>query len=390
MTDTHIRARDLGISFTGMTGPNNAITDVGGLEVGYSTIIMGKPEDYISDASPFARTGVTAILPRGKTRSKVCAALHSFNGNGELTGAHMINDYGMFDGPVMLTNTFSVGTVRDATYRWFMERDLWCEFAMGGEPVKGASVVYPVVGETYDGMINNARGFHVNPEHVFEAIETASTGQIAEGNVGGGTGMQCHLFKGGSGTASRQLSEEDGSYTLGVFVQANHGYRERFCVRGVPLGHMITGCDPVLNGIVPSGDGLSPKPGTGSIIVVIATDAPLSPLQLKMLCYRAPLGIGLLGGGTEFASGDIVLSFTTAHPTEVLDEPTRIRSVDTYPNDTLDPLFGAVVDATEEAILNAMSAAKTMTGINGNTLYALPHNQVREAMKAFIQPASIA
>ena len=378
---SNLRARDLGIPFTGKTGTHNAITDVEGIEVGYSTLIIGEPEDYVADTSLFARTGVTAILPRGKARTTVVAATHSFNGFGELTGAHNIADYGVFDGPIMLTNTFSVGTVRDAAFKWFMERDLITPLSLFGEPVEGATLIYPVVGETYDGYINNGRGFHIRPEHAFEAIETAAPGPVAEGNVGGGTGMQCHLFKGGSGTASRIVPDEYGGFALGVFVQANHGYRERFQIRGVPLGQTIVGCDPILNGVAPGG-GLNPKPGTGSIIVIIATDAPVSAHQLDLICRRAPLGIGLLGGGTDYGSGDIVLGFSTAHTSEALHDPSPVSTRECVSPYALDGLFAAAVDATEEAILNAMCAAETMTGINGNTLHALPTDQVQEIMRA--------
>ena len=380
------RARDIGIPLVGNTGPNNSITDVVGVEVGYSTVVLGEPEDYVSDESLFARTGVTAILPRGKTRSSVVAAYSNFNGYGEMTGIPFIEDYGQIDGPIMLTNTFSVGAVRDAAYKWWMQKDLIDELVLFGDPVPGATLFYPVVGETYDGAMNNARGFHVKESHTFEALESASPGPIAEGNVGGGTGMQCHLFKGGSGTASRKLSDEEGGYTVGIFVQANHGYRDRFTIRGVPLGHLITGCDIELNGIAPQG-GLSPKPGTGSIIAVLATDAPVSSRQIERLCKRISLGIGLLGGGVENGSGDIYVGFTTAHTTADVNNQVAVHSRDHLPDGLLDPLYCAVVDTTEEAILNAMVAAETMVGINGNTLHALPHDQVRTFLKQYGQLA---
>jgi L-aminopeptidase/D-esterase-like protein len=378
------RARDIEIPLAEGTGPHNNITDVPGVEVGYSTVIIGEPEDYVSDESLFARTGVTAILPRGKARTTVVAGRHSLNGYGELTGVHYLDDFGQLDGAVMLTNTFSLGTVRDAAYKWFMQNDLIDELHLFGEPVRGAALMYPVVAETYDGFINNARGFHVKEEHAFEALDNATSGPIAEGNVGGGTGMQCHLFKGGSGSSSRVLNEEDGGYTLGVFVQANHGYRERFTIKGLPVGTLITGCDPILNGIAPGG-GLSPKPGTGSIIVIVATDAPLSSRQLSLLCKRAPIGIGVLGGGTEMESGDIFLGFSTAHTSEMLRDPATVRPRECLPHERLDPFFSAMVDATEEAILNAMVAAETMVGINGNTLFALPHDQVRQILKRHVR-----
>ncbi len=375
------RARDIGLPLIGGTGVHNNITDVPGVEVGYATVVMGEPEDYVSYDSPFARTGVTAILPRGKTRTTVVAGRHSFNGYGELTGTHYIDDYGRFDGPVMLTNTYSLGVVRDAAYRWWAEHDLFQELTFHGAAVEGATVHYPIAGETYDGFINNGRGFHVKAEHACEAIERAVSGPIAEGNVGGGTGMQTHMFKGGSGSASRRLAPDAGGYTVGVFVQANHGYRDRFMVRGVPLGRLITGCDPVLNGIAPGGGGASPRPGTGSIIVVLATDAPVSPAQLNKMCKRVPIGIGLLGGGAEDGSGDIFLGFSTAHTSDAVCEPTCVLARDCLPHECMDPLYAAVIDGVEEAILNAMVAAETMVGINGNTLYALPHDQVRDVMK---------
>ena len=374
------RARDIGIPLKGQTGKYNNITDVAGVEVGYATIIRGEPAEYVSYESPFARTGVTAILPRGRARTTVLAACSSHNGYGELTGAHYIRDFGRFDGPIMLTNTFSLGTVRDAAYKYFAQNDLISPLTLFGEPVEGATLMYPIVGETYDGVLNNGHGFHVKEEHVFDAIETARSGAIAEGNVGGGTGMQCHLFKGGSGSASRKLSDEQGGYTVGVFAQCNHGYRERFMIKGIPMGELIKDCDPILNGVAPGG-GLNPRPGTGSIIVVVATDAPVDSRQLDLLLKRVPIGMGMLGGGTEIHSGDIWLGFTTAHTTDQLTNDSGVQSFDVLPWDMIDPFFAAVVDATEEAILNAMVAAETMTGINGNTFYALPHDQVRKVFE---------
>ena len=376
------RARDIGILFRGKCGVHNNITDVPGVEVGYSTLIMGEPEDYVSDESLFARTGVTAILPRGKSRSSVIAGYSSFNGYGEMTGVPFIEDYGQIDGPIMLTNTFGVGTVRDAAYKWWMQQDLIDELTLFGETVKCATLMYPVVAETYDGVMNNARGFHITEAHAFEAIESAISGPVAEGNVGGGTGMQCHLFKGGCGSSSRKLSDEDGAYTLGIFVQANHGFRDRFMIKGVPMGQLITDCDPILNGIAPQG-GLSPKPGTGSIVVVLATDAPVNSLQIKRLCKRITIGIGLLGGGCENGSGDIFVGFSSAHSTGAVNNQHEVRSLECYPDGLLDPLYEAVIDATEEAILNAMVGAETMVGINGNTLHALPHDRVREILKKY-------
>ena len=307
------------------------------------------------------------------------AGRHNLNGNGEMTGVNFIDDYGYFMGPVMLTNTYSVGLVRDATYKWLFKQNLIYELNLFGEAVEGAYLIYPVVAETFDGFINNINGFHVREDHVFEALGNATGGPIEEGNVGGGTGMQCHLFKGGSGTSSRVLAEEDGGYTVGVFVQANHGMRERFSIRGVPLGAGISGCDVILNGVAPQGRGASPKPGTGSIIVIIATDAPVSSHQLGKMAKRAPIGIGNLGGGCEDASGDLFLAFSIANDDESL-VGYGVNAQQVISHDWMDPLYAAVVDATEEAIVNAMVAAETMTGINGNTLFALPHDQVIEIM----------
>jgi len=369
------RARDLGLPLDGATGPNNNITDVEGVEVGYTTVIKGTPEDYTSYQSDFTRSGVTAILPRGKARTTVVAGMHSFNGYGELTGVNYLRDYGQLAGPIMLTNTYSVGVVRDAAYRWFADNDLIEELYLFGEPVEGATLLYPVVGETYDGVLNNGRGFNITADHAVQALESAEAGQIEEGNVGGGTGMQCHLFKGGSGSSSRVLAPEEGGYTLGVFVQANHGHREHFQFRGIPL-------DPLLNGVAPGG-GLTPKPGTGSIIVVVATDAPLTAEQLNKICNRVGLGIGRLGGGMEDASGDIFLGFSTAQKSATLTAPSGVQNRECLPHEMLDPLYLAAVEATEEAILNAMLAAETMVGINGNTLHALPHDQLQEILNQY-------
>ncbi len=379
-TETKPRARDIGIPLEGNTGPYNNITDVPGVEVGYSTIIMGEPEDYVSYDSRFARTGVPAILPRGKNRTTVVAGRHSLNGYGEMTGTHYIDDYGKLDGAITLTNTYSLGTVRDGAFKYWADQGLYQELFFHGHAVEGSAVHYPVTGETFDGMINNGRGFHVKAEHAVEAIKNATSGPIAEGNVGGGTGMQTHLFKGGSGSASRKLTNEEGGYTLGVFVQANHGYRERFMIKGIPMGELITDCDPVINGIAPSGAGASPKPGTGSIVVILATDAPVIPQQINKMCKRIQIGLGLLGGGTEDGSGDIFLGFSTAHSSDALNAQS-VTARDCLPHEMLDPLYEAVINSVEEAVLNAMVAAETMVGINGNTLHALPHDQVRELLR---------
>ena len=299
------RARDLGINFFGDPGKNNAITDVEGVEVGYSTMIMGVPDDFKGRGSNFARTGVTAILPRGKQKSVVYAGRHALNGNGELTGTHWMDASGFIHGPIMITNTNSVGIVRDTVTKWMVENDYYQHRVFMGEEIDECGYFYPVVGETWDGLLNDINGFHVKEEHVYEALNNAKAGPGAEGNVGGWTGMVCHQFKGGTGTASRVLPKEFGGYTVGALVQANHGIRMWFEVNGIPMGQEIEGADPVCNTF-------APKPGTGSIIVVLATDAPVNPPQLSTMCTRVPIGIGKLGSGYENGSGDIFVAFSTA------------------------------------------------------------------------------
>ncbi|MCQ4637882.1 P1 family peptidase [Anaerovorax odorimutans] len=365
------RARELGLEFYGETGRYNAITDVEGVEVGYSTIIKGAPEDYKGMGSAFARTGVTAILPRGRQRSVVYAGRHDLNGNGELTGTHWMDDSGFIHGPIMITNTNSVGIVRDSTTKWMLENKFYHPLVFQGREIEGSGYFYPVVGETYDGLLNDTNGFHVKEEHVREALETAHGGAIAEGNVGGGTGMVCHEFKGGTGTASRKLDEKDGGYTVGVLVQANHGARKWFTIGGVPLGEAITGVDPVYRSIVP-------KPGTGSIIVVLATDAPVNPIQLSKMCKRVPIGIGRLGSGYENGSGDIFVAFSTANENSFTHTTSSAKILGDF---MMDPIYKAVADAVEEAILNALCAAETMEGMDYNKIYAMPQEQVVEILK---------
>ncbi len=365
------RAREAGIILPGTPGENNAITDVKGVEVGYCTIIKGEPEDYKDPGSPFARTGVTAILPRGKNRSAVFAGRHDLNGNGELTGTHWIDDSGFMHGPMMITNTNSVGVVRDTTSKWMIDNKYYYPLIVDGRPIDGVGYFYPTVGETWDGILNDTNGFHVEPRHVLEALEDARSGSIKEGNVGGGTGMQCHQFKGGTGTASRVLTKEEGGFTLGVLVQANHGFRPFFEIMGISMADLIKGADPVINTF-------EPKPGTGSIIVVIATDAPLLPWQLSKLCKRVPIGIGKLGSGYENGSGDIFLAFSTANENAYT---TEISDVKLLGDDMIDPLYRAVADAVEEAILNVLFQAETMTGREFNTFYELPQDQVMSILR---------
>ena len=353
------RARDLGIPFTEATGQWNAITDVKGVEVGYTTLISGEGKTAI-------RTGVTAILPQGKTFSgRVFAAWHALNGNGEMTGTTWVEESGGLGTPVMITNTHSVGVVRDAVIEWGSKR------SSGGNYSGDLSL--PVVAETYDGFLNDINGFHVKKEHVFQALDSAKSGEISEGNVGGGTGMIAHGFKGGTGTASRKIDVRFGGYTVGVLVQANYGSRQLFQVAGVPVGREITD--------------LIPKPGKaddgqGSIIVVVATDAPLLPHQLKRLVKRVSLGVGNMGGRGEDSSGDIFIAFSTANATEA-SKNTGTASLMMLPNDQINPLFRATVAATEEAIVNALVAAETMKGLDGNTAFALPHERLRDALRKY-------
>jgi L-aminopeptidase/D-esterase-like protein len=354
------RARDLGIPFNGTPGPLNAITDVAGVEVGHVTIVSGEGK-LVPGRGP-VRTGVTVVFPRGKgSPDPVFAGWYALNGNGEMTGTTWLEEGGFLEGAVLLTNTHSVGTVRDSAIEWYLRRF--------PERALDAGFSLPVVAETWDGFLNDIFGFHVKKEHVFQAMDGASSA-VAEGNVGGGTGMISYGFKGGIGTSSRRLTAEEGGYTVGVLVQSNHGRRNRLTLAGVPVGKEIPD--------------LLPEPGKhadgeGSIIVVVATDAPLLPAQLERLARRAALGIGRVGGAGENSSGDILLAFSTANPGAASAE--KLAHLTMLPNDRLDPLFWAAVDATEEAIVNAMVAAETMTGADGNTVHALPHDRLREILK---------
>jgi len=368
-----LRARDLGLPFDGRCGRNNAITDVPGVEVGYSTIIRGesRPDNCVD--SDFARTGVTAILPRGKGRSAVFAGHAVLNGNGEMTGLPWVVDSGFVHGPIMITNTNSVGIVRDSTSKWMLQNNAYPQTFSDGAPIPGYGFFYPVVAETFDGVLNNINGFQVKEENVFEALNSASGGEIAEGNVGGGTGMICHSFKGGTGTSSRRVTSGGSEYTLGVLVQANHGARSELNIKGIPLGREIEGCEKVI-------ERLSPEEGAGSIIVIIATDAPFLPWQLNKIARRAALGIHRLGGGNHSSSGDIFLAFSTANAHAFSPQPEKI---DYMPDTQIDPFFAAAAQATEEAIMNALVAARTMQGRNGNTVCGLPHDQVRSILKKY-------
>jgi len=356
---TKPRARDLGVPFDGTPGPLNAITDVKGVEVGHTTLISGDRNSKPGEGP--VRTGVTAVLPRGKTsNSAVFAGWFTENGNGEMTGTTWVEDSGFLEGPVMITNTHSVGVVRDAVIAWRVNH--------GGPDKEGYSWSLPVVAETWDGYLNDVNGFHVKPEDTFHAIESAQGGPVAEGNVGGGTGMICNEFKGGIGTASRALDAKYGGYTVGVLVQCNYGQRDQLRIAGVPVGREIAG----------------PKvwdDDVGSIIVVVATDAPLIPTQLKRVARRVTLGLGRDGSYSGDGSGDIFIAFSTANPRAASSD--GLRQISMLPNDEINPIFLATVQATEEAVINALVAAETMTGMKGHTVYALPHDQLREILKKY-------
>ncbi len=367
------RARDLGIPFEGICGRYNAITDVKGVEVGVCTVIKGEPELLTPVDSDFARTGVTAILPRGKKRSAVFAGRHDLNGNGELTGSHWIDDSGFLHGPVMITNTNSVGIVRDTTAKWMIQNKFFYPTYKDGKEIERLGYFYPTVGETYDGVLNNITGFNVKEEHVLEALETAKSGPVPEGNVGGGTGMRCHMFKGGTGTSSRVLLPEDGGYTVGVLVQANHGTREKFEIAGIPFGKEVKNAEPIINTY-------DTNPGDGSIIVVVATDAPVLPWQLKKICRRVTIGIGRLGGGYENGSGDIFIAFSTANEDAFSYTSSKVELLS---DEKLNPIYKATAEAVEEAIVNAMVAAEDMVGRDRNFVPAIPHSEIVRILKKY-------
>jgi D-aminopeptidase len=357
------RARDLGIPFDGKPGASNAITDVKGVEVGYTTLISGDGKLVVGKGP--VRTGVTAILPRGKSSGgRVFAAWYALNGNGEMTGTTWVEESGCLGTPILITNTHSVGVVRDAVIEWGIKPAAHAGYS--------GDISLPLVAETWDGFLNDINGFHVRKEHVFAAIDGARSGRIAEGNVGGGTGMVAHGFKGGTGTSSRVIDPEEGGYTVGVLVQANYGRRDLLRIAGVPVGKEITDLMPVRG---------KSDSGQGSIIVVVATDAPLLPHQLKRLASRVPLGIGIMGGRGEDSSGDIFIAFSTANPEA--GKSTGTARLTMLPNERINPLFRATVDATEEAILNAMVAAETMKGIDGNTVHAISHDRLREILRKY-------
>jgi D-aminopeptidase len=355
------RARDLGVPFDGTPGAYNAITDVKGVEVGHTTLISGSGKLKVG-VGP-VRTGVTAIHPRGKNANdSVFGGWFTLNGNGEMTGTTWLEDSGFLNGPIMITNTHSVGVVRDAVIAWKVKR---------GEPdMEGYWWSLPVVAETWDGFLNDINGFHVKPEDAFHALDTAHGGPVEEGNVGGGTGMICNEFKGGIGTSSRVLDAKAGGYTVGVLVQCNYGRRDQLRIAGVPVGKEI-----------PDHPAYGEDEDTGSMIIVVATDAPVLPTQLKRMARKASLGLGRDGSYSGDGSGDIFVAFSTANAGAA--SPKGVRDLKMLPNDSLDPLFLATVQATEEAIVNAMVAAETMTGVDGHTAIALPHDRLREVLKKY-------
>ena len=355
---TKPRARDLGVPFDGTPRRVNAITDVAGVEVGHTTLISGSGPLKVG-VGP-VRTGVTAILPRGKQSSDdVFGAWFTLNGNGEMTGTTWIEDSGFLDGPVMITNTHSVGVVRDAVIAWKVQH--------GRPDMNGYWWSLPVVAETWDGYLNDINGFHVKREDAFHALDIAHGGPVEEGNVGGGTGMICNEFKGGIGTSSRVLDAKHGGYTVGVLVQCNYGFRDQLRIAGVPVGREIPGH-------VYDED-------TGSIIVVVATNAPLIPTQLKRVARRVSLGLGRNGSYSGDGSGDIFIAFSTANPGAASSR--GVHQITMLANDDLDPIFLATVEATEEAVVNAMIAAETMTGIDNHTVMALPHDRLVEILKKY-------
>ncbi len=353
------RARDLGVPFDGAPGPFNAITDVKGVEVGHTTLISGSGPLKVG-VGP-VRTGVTAVLPRGKdSQDSVFAGWFTLNGNGEMTGTTWVEDSGFLDGPVMITNTHSVGVVREAVIAWRIKR--------APPDEEGYSWSLPVVAETADDDLNDMNGFHVKPEHVFHALDTARGGPVEEGSVGGGTGMICNEFKGGIGTSSRVLGAKFGGYTVGVLVQCNYGLRSQLRIAGAPVGREIP-------------DHTVRNDDVGSIIVVVATDAPLIPTQLKRVARRVSLGLGRDGSFSGDGSGDIFIAFSTANTGAAGAK--GVHQLTMLPNQRLNPIFLATVQATEEAVVNAMVAAKTMKGINDYEVIGLPHDRLREVLKKY-------
>jgi len=373
------RARELGLPIGGTAGPLDAITDVAGVEVGHTTLISGSGKLVVGKGP--IRTGVTVVHPRGKANpDPVFGAWFTLNGNGEMTGTTWLQESGVLEGPIAITNTHSVGVVRDAILQWQVGKP-------GMQPWG-----LPIVAETYDGSLNDINGFHVRPEHVSSALDGAKGGPVLEGNVGGGTGMICHGFKGGIGTASRRLPPEQGGYTVGVLVQCNYGARRDLRIAGVPVGEEIQDLQPCVASRDASqagqrrlcdtpGAGRNDDDGAGSIIVVVATDAPLLPHQLKRIATRVSLGVGRMGGWGQNPSGDIFVAFSTANAGAAAAGDSA--SVRMLANGRISPLFTATAQATEGAIVNAMLAAETMTGANDLRVFALPADRLTAIMKKY-------
>jgi L-aminopeptidase/D-esterase-like protein len=361
------RARDLGVPFDGTPGTLNAITDVAGVEVGVTTLVSG--EGALKVGAGPVRTGVTAILPRGKaSKDQVFAGWFSLNGNGEMTGTTWIEEAGFLEGPILITNTHSVGVVRDASIKWSVDHG-----------IASQAWSLPVVAETWDGYLNDINGFHVKPEHVFAALDGARGGRVPEGNVGGGTGMRCYGFKCGTGTASRKIEARFGGYTVGVLVQANHGTRDLLRVAGVPVGQEIP--EPPATRAANDAYRADALGEVGSIIIVVGTDAPLLPHQLKRIARRAALGLARTGSVSSNGSGDIFIAFSTANPNAASAAETA--QVAMVSNARIGAVFEATVQATEEAIVNALVAAETMTGVDGHRIEAISHDALRAALRKY-------
>src|ERR1700692_1766649 len=360
------RARDLGVPFDGTPGPNNAITDVAGVTVGHTTLISGSGKLQLGHGP--VRTGVTAVLPRGldSLSNPVFAAWFAQNGNGEMTGTAWVEESGFLEGPVMITNTHSVGVVRDAVIQWRVAR--------AGPDATGFYWSLPVVGATGDGWLNDINGFHVKAVHALHALDAAHAGAVEEGSVGGGTGMICNGYKGGIGSSSRRLDAKDGGYIVGVLVQCNYGTRDNLRIAGIPVGREIPAPEPYA--YLPWG-----PTEHGSIIVVVATDAPLLAHQLKRVAHRGTLGLGRNGSISGNECGDIFIAFSTANSGAAAAE--HVVDLKMLPNDSLDPVFRATVEATEEAIVNAMVAAEDMTGVDDHRVIALPHEALRAVLRKY-------
>jgi L-aminopeptidase/D-esterase-like protein len=360
------RAREIGVPFEGTAGALDAITDVPGVTVGHATIVEGDGPLQVGKGP--VRTGVTAVLPRGRASMSTPSfgGWFSQNGNGEMTGTTWLDEGGFLEGPIMITNTHSVGVVRDAVIKWRVKS--------APPDASGYWWSLPVVAETYDGYLNDVNGFHVTERHAFAALEGAREGPVAEGNVGGGTGMVCYGFKGGIGTASRVVKADGVSYTVGVLVQANFGRRADLRIAGVPVGAEIRDDTPFAAVAADRGD-------LGSVIIVVATDAPLLPHQVKRLARRATLGMARTGATSGNGSGDIFIAFSTANPGA--SQPRGLTTVTMLSNESVSPVFDGTVQATEEAIVNALVAAETMVGVDGHKAIAIPHDRLREVLKKY-------